>query len=155
RQGVLHRDIKPANVLLTAEGSPCLADFNVGCCSKLDGAGPAALFGGSLAYMSPEQIEAFDPHHPRSPESVDGRSDVFALGVTLGELLPGPRPFAGEELCPDWRDTLAALAGCRRAGPPPEADAALPPGCPPGLAEVLRTCLAAEPDGRYATAGEL
>jgi serine/threonine protein kinase len=155
RQGVLHRDIKPANVLLTAEGSPCLADFNVGCCSKLDGAGPAALFGGSLAYMSPEQIEALDPHHPRSPDSVDGRSDVFALGVTLWELLTGARPFAGEELRPDWGETLAALAERRRAGLPPGADAALPPGCPPGLSEVLHTCLAEDPDRRYATAGEL
>ncbi|HKB03625.1 MAG TPA: protein kinase, partial [Gemmataceae bacterium] len=59
--GVLHRDIKPANVLLSADGEPLLADFNLGCCSKVDGAGPAAFFGGSLPYMAPEHLEAFNP----------------------------------------------------------------------------------------------
>src|SRR5205823_10346779 len=71
--GVLHRDIKPANVLLGADAAPRLADFNVSCCSKLEGASPAAFFGGSVGYMSPEQLEAFNPAHPREPESLDAR----------------------------------------------------------------------------------
>ncbi len=66
-RGVLHRDIKPANVLLAAEGAPKLVDFNVSFSSKLEGATPAAYFGGSLAYMSPEQIEAYNPDHAASP----------------------------------------------------------------------------------------
>ena len=67
QQGVLHRDVKPANVLLSAEGSPKLADFNISFCSQLEGATPAAYFGGSLAYMSPEQLEACNPDHDRKP----------------------------------------------------------------------------------------
>ena len=97
-RGVLHRDIKPANVLLAADGSPKLVDFNVSFSSKLEGATPAAYFGGSLAYMSPEQIEAYNPDHDRKPDELDGRSDIFSLGVVLWELLTGARPFGDDRL---------------------------------------------------------
>jgi eukaryotic-like serine/threonine-protein kinase len=151
----LHRDIKPANVLLTAEGSPCLADFNVGTCTKLEGAGPASLFGGSLAYMSPEQLEAFDPGHGRDPATVDGRSDLYSLGVTLWEMLAGERPFGSEALAGDWAKTLSTLTERRKAGVPPAADAGLPADRPDGLAEVLRAGLDPDPARRFATAGEM
>lgn len=154
RRGVLHRDVKPANVLLTAEAEPLLADFNVGCCSKLDGAGPAAFFGGSLAYMSPEHLEAFNPAHPRPAESLDGGADVYGLAVTLWELATGVRPFPDEAVRGDWPTTLAALAARRRAGPSAEAVAALPADVP-GLREVLLRCLDPDPARRPATAGEL
>lgn len=154
-RGVLHRDVKPANVLLTADGEPLLADFNVGCCSKLDGAGLAAVFGGSLGYMALEHLEAFDPAHPRPPESLDGRADVFGLAVTLWELATGERPFGPEQMLPDRRETLAGLAAQRRAGPTPAAVAAFPDGSVPGLRDVLLRCLEADPDRRPATAGEL
>jgi serine/threonine protein kinase len=155
RRGVLHRDVKPANVLLSAEGEPMLADFNVGCCSKLEGAGPAVFFGGSLAYMAPEHLEAFNPDHPRSPESLDGRADLFGLAVTLWELLTGARPFGPERLHGSWNETLATLAELRRAGPKPEAIAAFTEGDVPGLKGVLLACLDPDPDRRPATAGEL
>ncbi|HEY1066593.1 MAG TPA: serine/threonine-protein kinase, partial [Pirellulales bacterium] len=93
QQGVLHRDVKPANVLLTAEGVPKLVDFNISFCSKVEGASPAAYFGGSLAYMSPEQLEAFNPQHARKPDSLDGRADLYSLASLLWELLTGSRPF--------------------------------------------------------------
>ncbi len=155
RQDVLHRDVKPANVLLTAEGEPLLADFNVGCCSKLEGAGPAAFFGGSLAYMAAEHLEAFNPDHPRAPDTLDGRADLFGLAVTLWELRTGTRPFGNERMLGDWPGTLAALAEMRRAGPAPGAVAAFDDGDVPGLREVLLRCLDPDPDRRPATAGDL
>ena len=127
RHGVLHRDVKPANVLLDADGCPKLADFNVSFSSKLDGATPAAYFGGSLAYMSPEQLEASNPDHDRQPDELDGRSDVYSLAVMLWELLAGTRPFGEERVAANMIETLTQLAERRRAGVPAAAIAALPP----------------------------
>lgn len=93
QQQILHRDLKPANILLTAEGIPRLADFNISFCGQLEAAVADAQFGGSLAYMSPEQLDACDPRHPRRADSLDERSDIYSLGVLLWELLHGRRPF--------------------------------------------------------------
>ncbi|MBO0698051.1 MAG: serine/threonine protein kinase [Zavarzinella sp.] len=153
KHGVLHRDIKPANVLLTADGEPLLADFNLGFCSKVEGAGPAAFFGGSLPYMAPEHLEAFNPAHPRSPETLDGRADVYSLAVTLWELWTGERPFGAEVLAETWPATLEALVERRRSGPPAGISAS--EGDVPGLREVLLRCLDPDPARRPATAGEL
>jgi serine/threonine protein kinase len=155
RLGVLHRDVKPANVLLTGDGTPKLADFNVSCCSKLDGAGPAAIFGGSLAYMSPEQLEAFNPAHSRSPDSLDGRSDLYSLGVLLWELLVGRRPFTDEALGDGWQASLDQMLAHRRKGPPPPNRAALPPDDSEGLCDVLMTCLKPDPAERFPSAEAL
>ncbi|MFD6456139.1 serine/threonine-protein kinase, partial [Nocardia sp. NPDC060220] len=95
-RGVLHRDIKPANVLLSAEGVPKLADFNVSFSQRVKGTSPLAYFGGSLAYMSPEQLEACHPDLPATAFDLDTRSDIFALAVMLWELLTGRRPFPDE-----------------------------------------------------------
>ena len=154
RHGALHRDVKPANVLLTAEGDPLLADFNIGCCSKVEGAGPGAFFGGTLPYMAPEHIEAFNPDHERAPESLDGRADVYGLAVTLWELLTGKNPFGMDYLRGSWPETLEALAAQRRAGPPPEAVTDLDEGDVPGLRDVLQACLSPDPLARP-TAAEM
>jgi serine/threonine protein kinase len=154
RRSVLHRDVKPANILLTAEGDPLLADFNIGCCSKVEGAGPAAFFGGTLPYMAPEHIEAFNPDHERAPESLDGRADVYGLAVTLWELLTGKNPFGIDYLRGSWPETLDALTAQRRAGPPAEALADLIDGDVPGLRDVLVHCLSPDPANRP-TAGEM
>ncbi|MCA9169170.1 MAG: protein kinase [Planctomycetales bacterium] len=116
-RGVLHRDVKPANVLLTPDGVPKLADFNVSCCSKLDGASPGAFFGGSLAYMSPEQLQACNPANEREPDSLDGRSDVYSLAVMTWELLTGTRPFADPAFNGNWSDVLLKLEQSRQAPP--------------------------------------
>jgi serine/threonine protein kinase len=153
-RGVLHRDVKPANVLVAAEGHPKLADFNISF-SKLDGATPAAYFGGSLAYMSPEQLEACDPSHARDPAELDGRSDVYSLGVMLWELLTLRRPFAEDALPDTWGQALSQMTAMRRAGIPKQALALVPADCPAGIVDALRKCLAPETADRYATADEL
>jgi eukaryotic-like serine/threonine-protein kinase len=155
RHGVLHRDVKPANVLLASDGSPKLADFNVSFSSKLDGATPAAYFGGSLAYMSPEQLEASNPDHERHPDELDGRSDIYSLAVMLWELLTGTRPFGDEKVAANMAETLKQLAERRRAGVPQTAIATLPPELPEGLDQILLACLAPNPADRPATGAEV
>lgn len=149
--GVLHRDLKPANILLTAEGSPQLVDFNISYCSKLDGATPTAYFGGSLAYMAPEQLEASNPQHERTPDSLDARSDVYSLGVVLWELLCGNRPFVDESFNGDWPGTLNGMVQARLNGPESESLAAVPAA----IRNVLQRCLQFDPERRYRSAGEL
>jgi len=153
-RGILHRDVKPANVLVAAEGHPKLADFNISF-SKLDGSTPAAYFGGSLAYMSPEQLEACDPAHEREPDELDGRSDNYSLGVLLWELLTLRRPFADDNLPAAWGQALAEMTAARRTGLPPAALATLPADCPAGLVDVLTKTLAPDAADRHATADEL
>jgi serine/threonine protein kinase len=147
KQGILHRDVKPANVLLSADGSPKLADFNISFCSQLDGASPAAYFGGSLAYMSPEQIEACNPTHKREAHELDGRSDLFALAVVLWELLYGERPFQEVDMDAGWTAMLTAMAERRRRDKP-----TAPPGprdaVSSRLEQVLRKSLSPDPAQR-------
>src|SRR5262249_15282619 len=119
---------------------------------------PAAYFGGSLSYMSPEQIEAYNPDHSRQPDELDGRGDVYSLGVVLWELLTGSRPFADESLEDCMFDTpklLTRLTELRLAGITPAALATLPPDLPPGLQQVLLSCLAPDAANRPANAGQL
>ncbi|HTN76292.1 MAG TPA: serine/threonine-protein kinase, partial [Pirellulaceae bacterium] len=105
RQGVLHRDVKPANILLAADGTPKLADFNISSLASHPNVGAAAYFGGSLAYMSPEHLEAFNPQHPRQAEELDGRADLYSLAVVLWELLCGKKPFTDARVSEDWSET--------------------------------------------------
>lgn len=82
--GVIHRDLKPDNVLINASGEPCVTDFGLAI-QHIDANGQTELVG-TIPYMSPEQVL-------RKP--VDARSDVYAIGVILFELLTGQRPFRG------------------------------------------------------------
>jgi serine/threonine protein kinase len=87
KQGLVHRDIKPANILLDTSGKPFVADFGLALREQDFGKGPC--FAGTPAYMSPEQARC-EGHR------VDGRSDIFSLGVVLYEPLTGRRPFRAE-----------------------------------------------------------
>ena len=152
QHGVLHRDVKPANVLLTADGTPKLADFNVSFSSKLTGSTPAAYFGGSLAYMSPEQLEAADADNSRDVDSLDGRSDMYSLGIVIWELLTGQRPFTDSVVAGNWSATLKQLIEKRNGGIPAETIKQLPDRLPPGLSETLLNCLNVDPANRPASA---
>lgn len=154
-RGVLHRDIKPANVLMSAEGIPKLADFNVSFSTHIKGSSPLAYFGGSLAYMSPEQLEACHPDLPATAADLDTRSDIFALAVMLWELLTGHRPFADEMAAGESETSLARMIELRRRPVAPEFLSQLPPDCPMALRRVLLKCLSPDPADRYPSGSEL
>jgi hypothetical protein len=86
-KGVVHRDIKPANILLDKAGKPFVTDFGIALREEDFGKGPR--FAGTPLYMSPEQARS-------EGDRVDGRSDIFSLGVVFYELLTGRRPFRGD-----------------------------------------------------------
>lgn len=90
---VLHRDLKPANILVDGHGYPKLVDFNVSFSKEVVGATAQTFFGGSLAYMSLEQLEAMSPSCKRRADELSGACDVYSLGILLYELLIGKRPF--------------------------------------------------------------
>lgn len=154
QRGILHRDIKPANVLLEANGSARLADFNISFSSALLNTTPAAYFGGSLAYMSPEQLEAFHPALPARPEDLDARADIFSLGVLLWELFYGHRPFNDEELKGESLQVLSSMIALRQESDfsttsRPDND------IEQQLSLVLGKCLAPNPNDRYQSATDL
>ncbi len=136
RQGIVHRDIKPSNILLDKAGHVKVADFGiakmVGQSTELTVAGSVM---GSPQYLSPEQIRG---------EELDGRSDVFSLGVVLFELLSGRRPFDGE--------TITTLVYQILHKEPPRVSE-LRGGIPPRLEALLAHMLAKDRDERLATAG--
>ncbi|WP_442942993.1 serine/threonine-protein kinase [Nocardia sp. NBC_01503] len=156
--GVLHRDVKPANVLLTAEAVPKLADFNISFSRNLDDASPVAYFGGSLSYMSPEQLEACHPGRARSAAELDTRADIFSLGVVLWELLTGAKPFDDSTAGPGGhgdRTTLEAMLERRRDGVERVALERVPDDCPAALRRVLLTCLEPDRDDRWSSGTKL
>jgi serine/threonine protein kinase len=155
RREVLHCDVKPANVVLDANGNPKLVDFNIAHRTSLE----RATVGGTLAYMSPEQLDAYretdEKEQRRKVGQLDGRSDIYSLGIVLWELLTGAPPF---EDAPDGEDTVASLtvmAQRRLAGLPPRGPGPSTDDVPEGLRRVLLRCLAPDPGARYACAGEL
>jgi serine/threonine protein kinase/tetratricopeptide (TPR) repeat protein len=148
--GVLHRDVKPSNVLVTADGMPMLLDFNLAWenCLRDVEAEPSTL-GGTVAYMSPEQLEALAEG---TGEYLDGRADLYSLGVVLYEAL-GTRPFSLPAGARSLRDALLCAAEQRKTAPPRLRDRY--PEVPAELEAVIRKCLAPHRADRYATAAKL
>ena len=136
-RGVVHRDLKPANILLDDEANAYVTDFGVArslSASQLTRTGAVV---GTPAYLAPEQARG---------EEVDGRSDLYALGVVCFEMLTGELPFA-----PGSEAELLAQRLTGRTRDLAETGAQVPAW----LAAVIRRCLAAEPRHRYAGSAEL
>ena len=152
-RGVLHRDVKPSNVLILADGTPMLVDFNLAQGPILEESAAEEGFtapGGTLAYMAPEHLEALARG---DAEGVDARCDVYALGVVLYETLASARPFPPPAGALSVEDALRRAADQRRAGAEPLRGEH--PEVPPALEAVVARCLAPDPADRYASAAEL
>ncbi|WP_280236893.1 serine/threonine-protein kinase [Nocardia cyriacigeorgica] len=147
--GVLHRDVKPANVLLTAEGIPKLADFNISFSGNVSGASPVAYFGGSLAYMSPEQLSVVHPERPAAAADLDTRSDLFSLAVVLWELLTGRKPFDDDTIDGGDRTALDSMLDRRAHSPQDLPYDDLPPDTPAALRRALVRALEPDPAKRW------
>jgi predicted Ser/Thr protein kinase len=137
-RGVLHRDIKPGNILLTPDRRVKVADFGIG---KLLAPGSSELTRtghmiGSPAYMSPEQIRG---------EKLDGRSDLFSLGVVFYELLTGVKPFPGDSITTLVYQILHLE---------PRDPVLVKPELPPATSDVFLRLLAKTPEKRPASARE-
>ena len=132
--GVIHRDLKPENVLITPEGQPVIIDFGLALLVK---SGHRVTYSnlsaaaGTPDYMAPEQIEG---------QRGDERTDEYALGTILFEMLSGETPFHGD-------NNLSVMAQ-HLNGVAPRLDR-VKPGVPPAIAAVVARCLARQPDERF------
>jgi serine/threonine protein kinase/tetratricopeptide (TPR) repeat protein len=152
--GVVHRDLKPANVLLTDAGQPMLLDFNLSDDASLRGSPAAALMGGTLPYMAPEQLRAFAGRQARpaagAAELVDARCDIWALGVILAELLTGRHPFPLQR--GGVHEVVPQMIADRQQ---PPTLAGMHPSVTPAVRAMIRRCLEPAPQRRYASARQL
>ncbi|MGO9935446.1 MAG: protein kinase domain-containing protein [Steroidobacteraceae bacterium] len=154
KSGVVHRDLKPGNVMLTKTGAK-LMDFGLAKASLL-GAAPASSLTmtisgppadqpltaqgtivGTFQYMSPEQTEG---------KEADARSDIFAMGALLYEMVTGKRAFTG-------KSQASIVAAILASEPTPIST--VQPMAPPALAQVVKTCLAKDPEDRFQTVHDL
>ena len=136
-EGVVHRDLKPANVLVDEGGRAFITDFGVARSMTVAGPTQIGAVVGTPDYLSPEQARG---------EPVDGRSDVYALGILLFEMLSGRLPFAGDS----YAERLA-----QRLGGEARDLAELGVAAPARLRAVVRRCLQRKPARRYQGAAEL
>ncbi|MBY0395828.1 MAG: serine/threonine protein kinase, partial [Thermoleophilia bacterium] len=153
-RGLLHRDLKPSNILIAGDGTPMLLDFNLSTVAQPDasGDGERAMLGGTLPYMSPEHLCAFDPREAARDHVVDERSDVYALGLILFEITGGGHPFPEPPPGTPLLDTLTLMS--RQRLKVPSARAANPQ-VPWSLDAIIRKCLDPAPGRRYTRAREL
>ncbi len=139
RRGVVHQDIKPQNILLDESGRPRLIDFGMARWRHAWSDPQAGPSGGTLAFMAPEQARC-------ESERVGAPSDIFALGGVLYFLLTGQAPFGGGKRDDQWR--RASHCDFDRA-------ALRTKGIPHPLERIVLKAMAAEPEGRFASADEM
>jgi len=137
KNGVIHRDIKPANIMLLEDGSIRVADFGIARIQESSKTATGTVLG-TPYYMSPEQIAG---------KKVDGRADIFSLGVTLFELLTGEKPWKGGE-------AIATLFFQITSEPYPD-PLKIRPELPKSFLPVIDKALKKNPGERYQTAGEM
>src|SRR5262249_28466827 len=152
---LLHRDLKPSNILLAADGTPMLLDFNLSV-EALPQLGlievRRAFVGGTLPYMSPEHLDAFNPRGSTAPEAVDERADIYALGLILFEMLASEHPFPEAPPGASLQDAIELLCASRRQVPSLKARC---PEIPWSLDALVSKCVAFDPAHRYARARDL
>ncbi len=134
QEGIVHRDLKPANVLV-GQDRALITDFGIARSFGGSGMTRTGVVVGTLDYLSPEQARG---------GNVDGRTDIYALGLVLYEMLSGRRPFGGE--------TVDEVLAARALG---EARTLTPDEAPAWLARVVERCLQRRPEDRYQGAREL
>jgi serine/threonine-protein kinase len=135
--GLVHRDIKPANILLSEDGRVKVGDFGIAKAAESADLTQEGSFVGTAKYLAPEQVES---------KPVDGRTDLYSLGIVLYEMLCGRVPFEGDS------SSATALARLHQDPQPPRYVQA---GVPRGLEAICMRLLARSPDGRYPTAADV
>jgi serine/threonine-protein kinase len=136
QHNVVHRDIKPANLMLTSDDVVKITDFGTAKILQFGTAQTAHVMG-TPSYMSPEQVKG---------KPVDGRSDIFSLGVILYELMTGEKPFPGQNIT-----TVIYKIINEEPIPPRSLDSSIHPG----LSAVISRALAKDPGARYQSCHEL